>query len=60
MKAVLADIQSGAFAREWIADMENDEQRLKQLRAEAARTQLAEVGAELRGLMHRTGAADGS
>ena len=54
MRAVLADIQSGAFARGWIADMENGEQRLHQLRADAARTQLAEVGAELRGLMHRS------
>src|SRR3990172_2245815 len=36
MKAVLADVQSGAFAREWIADMDAGETRLAQLRAEAA------------------------
>ncbi len=55
MKAILADIQSGAFAREWIADMEAGEARLRSLRAEAARTQLAQVGEELRSLMHRAG-----
>jgi ketol-acid reductoisomerase len=56
MKAILADIQSGAFAREWVADMGDDEQRLKSMRAQAASTQLATVGEELRGLMHRAGA----
>jgi ketol-acid reductoisomerase len=57
MKAILADIQSGEFAREWISDMGNDEARLKSLRAEAAATQLETVGKELRGLMHRAGDA---
>jgi ketol-acid reductoisomerase len=56
MKAILADIQSGAFAREWIADMDQGEQRLRAMRAEAASSQLAAVGEELRGLMHRAGA----
>ncbi len=57
MKAILADIQSGEFAREWVADMDADEQRLRSLRAEAASSRLATVGEELRGLMHRAGAA---
>ena len=55
MQAILGDIQSGAFAREWVADMDADETRLKSLRAEAAATQLETVGKELRSLMHRAG-----
>jgi ketol-acid reductoisomerase len=57
MKAILGDIQSGAFAREWIADMDEGERRLKSMRAEAASSRLATVGEELRGLMHRAGDA---
>ncbi len=55
MQSILGDIQSGAFAREWVADMDADETRLKSLRAEAAATQLETVGKELRSLMHRAG-----
>ncbi len=55
MKSVLDDIQSGAFAREWVADMDNNEARLQEMRAEAAQSQLETVGKELRGLMHRAG-----
>ena len=55
MKAILADIQSGEFAREWVEDMDNNEARLKEMRAEAAQSQLETVGKELRGLMHRAG-----
>jgi ketol-acid reductoisomerase len=55
MAGVLADIQSGAFARKWIADIENGEAGLKSMRAEAAKSQLETVGQELRGLMHRAG-----
>jgi ketol-acid reductoisomerase len=57
MRAILGDIQSGTFAREWIADMDAGESRLRSLRSEAAQTTLAQVGAELRGLMHRAGDA---
>jgi ketol-acid reductoisomerase len=57
MRAILTDIQNGDFAREWIADMGNDEARLKSMRAEAAASQLETVGKELRGLMHRAGDA---
>ena len=57
MKAILGDIQSGAFAREWVADMDAGETRLASMRAEAAQTTLAAVGKELRGLMHRAGEA---
>jgi ketol-acid reductoisomerase len=55
MKAILTDIQDGTFAKRWIADMENGEQELKRLRAEAAGSDLEAVGKELRALMHRAG-----
>jgi ketol-acid reductoisomerase len=55
MQAILGDIQSGAFAREWVADMDAGETRLKSMRAEAATSQLETVGKELRSLMHRAG-----
>jgi ketol-acid reductoisomerase len=55
MKAVLDDIQSGAFARRWIADMENGEQELKGLRQKAVDSNIETVGKELRALMHRAG-----
>jgi ketol-acid reductoisomerase len=57
MKTILGEIQSGAFAREWIADMDAGETRLAELRAEAKETTLETVGTELRGLMHRAGTA---
>jgi ketol-acid reductoisomerase len=55
MGAILQDIQSGAFAREWIDDMDNDEERLKAMRTEAAEERIEVVGRELRQLMHRAG-----
>jgi ketol-acid reductoisomerase len=55
MKAILDEIQSGAFAREWVADMESGETRLKAMRAEAAESTLERVGTELRSLMHKAG-----
>jgi ketol-acid reductoisomerase len=57
MRAILGDIQSGEFAREWVADMDASETRLRSLRSENAQTGLATVGRELRGLMHRAGDA---
>ena len=57
MRSILTDIQSGAFAREWVADMDAGETRLKSMRAEAATSQLETVGKELRSLMHRTAGA---
>jgi ketol-acid reductoisomerase len=55
MRELLADVRSGAFAREWIADMDAGEPRLHELRAEAAASRIEQVGAELRALMHRAG-----
>jgi ketol-acid reductoisomerase len=57
MRSILDDIQSGAFAREWVADMDAGEERLRSLRSQAAGTRLAAVGKELRSLMHRAGDA---
>ena len=53
MRELLADIQSGAFAREWIAEMDAGEPRLTELRKQAAEQPLEQVGKELRGLMRR-------
>jgi ketol-acid reductoisomerase len=53
MKELLADIQSGAFAREWIEQMDSGEPRLRELRAQAAEQQIEQVGKELRALMRR-------
>jgi ketol-acid reductoisomerase len=53
MKALLEEIQSGAFAREWIAEMDAGELRLKELREEASDLEIERVGKELRALMRR-------
>jgi ketol-acid reductoisomerase len=53
MRAVLGQIKDGTFAREWIADMDAGEERLKGLREAAASSQLEDVGRELRSQMHR-------
>jgi ketol-acid reductoisomerase len=53
MRRLLADIREGAFAREWIQEMETGEQHLTELREEAADERIEHVGKELRGLMHR-------
>ena len=55
MKGILQEIQDGSFAREWIADMDAGEARLRSLRAEAAGDRIELVGKELRALMHRAG-----
>jgi ketol-acid reductoisomerase len=56
MGELLADIRSGAFAREWIAEMDSGEQRLAELRTQASGQVLEQVGRELRALMRREGA----
>jgi ketol-acid reductoisomerase len=55
MRFLLGEIRSGGFAREWIAEMEQGEPRLDQLRRRAADQDLERVGRELRGLMKREG-----
>jgi ketol-acid reductoisomerase len=56
MGRILEDIQNGSFAREWIADMDAGEARLRGLRTQAAGDRIEVVGRELRSLMHRAGA----
>jgi ketol-acid reductoisomerase len=51
MKQVLADIQSGDFAREWIAENRAGQENFKRLRAEQAGHQVELVGRELRAQM---------
>jgi ketol-acid reductoisomerase len=55
MRGLLADIRSGAFAQEWIAEMDAGEPRLAELREQASGQVLEQVGKELRALMRREG-----
>jgi ketol-acid reductoisomerase len=57
MRELLDEIQSGAFAKRWIADMENGEQELLRRRAEASGRLIETVGEELRSLMRREDAS---
>jgi ketol-acid reductoisomerase len=51
MKSLLADIQSGAFADEWMAEHEAGKPRFKELEAKAQAHPIEEVGRRLRGMM---------
>jgi ketol-acid reductoisomerase len=51
MRQILAEIQSGAFAREWIAENRAQQENFLRMRAEQAGTQVERVGAELRSHM---------
>ncbi len=51
MKKVLADIQSGDFAREWIAENRAGQENFKRMREEQAGHQVEVVGRELRAQM---------
>ena len=51
MKKVLADIQSGDFAREWIAENRAGQENFKRMREEQGRHQVETVGRELRANM---------
>jgi ketol-acid reductoisomerase len=53
MRAVLARIRDGAFAREWIAEMERGQPSLAEARAKLAETQIEQVGKRLRALQNR-------
>jgi ketol-acid reductoisomerase len=56
MRGLLEDIRSGAFAKEWIAEMDAGEPRLAALRKQASEQTLEQVGPELRALMRRESA----
>lgn len=51
MKAVLADVRSGAFAERFMADQEAGGPEFLQMRARAEQHPIEKVGRELRGLM---------
>jgi ketol-acid reductoisomerase len=51
MQRILADIQSGEFAREWIAENRAKQENFLRMRAEQSGTQIERVGEELRSHM---------
>src|SRR5919197_681033 len=51
MKDVLAEIQSGAFAREWIAENRAGQENFKRMRDEQAHHRIEREGKELRSMM---------
>jgi len=51
MKKILGEIQSGDFAREWIAENENGRPNFNRMRDSAAAHPIEKVGAELRSMM---------
>jgi ketol-acid reductoisomerase len=51
MKKILEDIQSGEFAKEWIAENRAGGENFQRMRDEAAGAQVEQVGGELRKMM---------
>jgi ketol-acid reductoisomerase len=51
MKRVLADIQSGRFARDWMLENKVNQTSFKAMRAAMAKHPIEEVGVKLRGMM---------
>jgi ketol-acid reductoisomerase len=51
MKKILTDIQSGDFAREWIAENRAGQENFRRMRNEQSRHQVEVVGKELRAQM---------
>jgi ketol-acid reductoisomerase len=51
MKQILAEIRSGDFAKEWIAENENGRPNFSKMREETAKHPIEKVGAELRAMM---------
>jgi ketol-acid reductoisomerase len=51
MEKILADIQSGDFAREWIAENRAGGENFQRLREEQAEHQIEQVGRDLRAMM---------
>ncbi len=51
MKAILGDIQSGRFAREWVLENVSGQTSFKAMRQRAAAHAIEEVGERLRGMM---------
>jgi ketol-acid reductoisomerase len=51
MKRILGEIQSGDFAREWIAENRAGQENFKRMREEQAQTQVETTGKDLRSMM---------
>jgi ketol-acid reductoisomerase len=51
MKGLLAQIQSGAFAREWMKESGNGRKRFNELEAQMREHQIERTGAKLRAMM---------
>jgi ketol-acid reductoisomerase len=51
MRKILSEIQSGAFAQEWVAEHASGKPSFRAFREKAARHEIEHVGSELRGLM---------
>ena len=51
MRDILADIQSGAFAREWVAENQAGQENFQRLREEGKNHQVEREGRELRAMM---------
>jgi ketol-acid reductoisomerase len=51
MKKILAEIQSGDFAREWIAENKAGQENFQRMRAEEKNHQIEREGRELRSMM---------
>jgi ketol-acid reductoisomerase len=51
MRKILAEIQSGDFAREWIAENRAGQENFRRMREEQAGTQVETTGEELRSHM---------
>ena len=51
MKSLLSDIQSGAFARDWMSEARNGRRRFQQLDDEAREHPIERIGARLRQMM---------
>jgi ketol-acid reductoisomerase len=56
MKKILKEIQTGRFAKEWIAESESGRAKMKELQANGAAHQIETVGKELRAMMPFLGA----
>jgi ketol-acid reductoisomerase len=51
MRTILDEIQSGQFAKEWIAEADGGFDNFLKMRGEARNSQIEEVGAQLRQMM---------
>jgi ketol-acid reductoisomerase len=51
MKKILAEVQNGKFAKEWLKEYANGQPNMKRLRIETKKHPVEKIGAKLRGMM---------